>query len=501
MPSIEAAAWFSAPTFANPRLIRTVDHFAEGPVARISREYFELMGPRMSAGRIFLRDDEKAATQPIVLGEALASRLFAPGVNPLGGRVFVDSTPYVVVGVLSRYADFPQQHSGFMSFTSNPSGGWVLGKEAAREMFTRVVRVRPGATREMLERDLAIVAERIAIGAGEPPKASAFRVGGTTPEQIQVQGLHLALIMAVVAVLLVACANVANMQLARGIGRGRELALRAALGASRQKLIQHLLVESVVLAAAGLVLGLVLTYWFGLALRASMPPAVGKYIVEPTYSWRVFVFAMLATVTCILLVGLAPAVRVSTVDPNSMLKSGAGTGATRRSRRQYGVLVIVEIGFALALLCACGVSIQAALRTSASVRRAGYDPTPLAVGYTTTVIPKGEQRALPEVFASALNEIHGIDGVVNAAVSMIGSFDNLACRARRLQRKAGTRRFRATAIEGCPRRTCGRWASRSSWGAISATGSVTLLPPSSTSTPRRSLAECQSGRRVDQVRR
>src|SRR3569833_1000337 len=247
-PSIEAVAWFSGPTFANPQLIRSGEHFAEGPVARISREYFELMGPRMVAGRIFVRDDETAATQPIVLGEALATQLFAPGVNPLGGRVFVDSVPYVVVGVLSRYADFPQQHSGFVSFTSNPSGGWILGKAAPREMFTRVLRVRPGVTRERLERDLATVAERIAIGTGESPKETAFRVGGTTAEQLQIEGFHLALLMAVVAVLLVACANVANMQLARGIGRSRELALRAALGANRRRLVEHLLVESVVQA-------------------------------------------------------------------------------------------------------------------------------------------------------------------------------------------------------------------------------------------------------------
>jgi putative ABC transport system permease protein len=422
-PSIEAVAWYNGGTFISPRPLRAYDQFAEAPVAIISRQYFELMAPKLVAGRIFARGDEEAETPPMVLGEALASRLFAPGINPLGGRVFVDSTPYIVVGVLSRYADFPQQHSGFVSFASNPSGGWILGKPAARGMFTRVVRVRPGVTRAILERDLANVADRISVLAGEP-NSSAFRVGGTTGEQVQVQGVHLALIMAVVAVLLVACANVANMQLARGIGRSRELALRAALGADRKRLISHLLRESVVLTGAGLMLGLILTYWFGVALRASIPPAVGRYIVEPVYSWRVFAFALLATIVCIVLIGLAPAIRVSAVDPNSMLKSGAGTGATRRNRRQYALLIVVEMGIALALVCACGVSIQAALRTNAATYRQGYDPTPLAVGYLSADVRRGDRTPLPHAFARMLDRIRAINGVTSAAVSMSAGFVN-----------------------------------------------------------------------------
>jgi putative ABC transport system permease protein len=421
VPSIESVAWYDGATFFTPRVIRADDQFAEAPVASVGREYFELMGPKLIAGRIFVRGDENAATQPMVVGEALASRLFGPGINPLGGRVVVDSSPYVIIGVISRYADFPQQHGGFASFASNPSGGWILGKPTARGMFTRVIRVKPGVTRAMLERDLATVADRISILADEP-SSSAFRVGGTTAEQVQIQGLHLALIGAVLAVLLIACANVANMQLARGIGRSRELALRAALGANRNKLIAHLMLESVVLAAGGLLLGLVLTYWCGVALRASIPPAVAGFIVEPKFSWRVLVFAMLATITCILLVGLLPAVRVSSVDPNSMLKSGAGTGATRKNRRQYAYLVVVEIGIALALLCACGVAIQSALRTASS--RQGFDPTPLAVGYQSSDIRRGERVPVPQLFASIVDRLRAVKGVADAAVSTVSSFDN-----------------------------------------------------------------------------
>jgi putative ABC transport system permease protein len=420
-PSIESVAWYNPGNFMAGRLLRAGNQFAEAPVAQASREYFELMGPRLVAGRLFVRGDEDATTPPILLGEALASRLFPSGTDPLGKRVVVDSTAYVVIGVLSRYADFPQQRTGLISFTSNASGGWVLGKPGAREMYLRVVRVRPGVTKAMLERDLDFVATRIGAIVGEVP---AFRLGGTTADQLQIQSVHVSLVMAVVAVLLVACANVANMQLARGIGRGRELALRAALGATRRRLVSHLLLESVVLAGVGLVLGLVLTYWFGVALRASIPPAVGRYIVEPTYSWRVFVFAMSATVACIVLVGLAPAIRVSSVDPNSMLKTGAGTGATRRNRRQYAFLVVVEVGLALALLCACGVSIQAALRTNSATARQGYDPGPLVTGFLASGLRRGDSAPLPQVFARMLDRVRAIDGVSDAAVSVTSGFAN-----------------------------------------------------------------------------
>ena len=129
--------------------------------------------------------------------------------------------------------------------------------------------------------------------------------------QFRIWGFHYALIGAVVAVLLVACANLANLQLARGIGRSRELALRAALGATRRDIITQLVIESAVLAGAGLIVGLVTTFWSMSLLASRIPPRVAMYITAPQTSWRVFAFAMFASVVCVMLVGLLPALRVS----------------------------------------------------------------------------------------------------------------------------------------------------------------------------------------------
>jgi putative ABC transport system permease protein len=423
-PSIESVGWFDTPSFRLAKMIRSDDeHLAEAPVGVISREYFEVMDPRVIAGRVFVAGDENAETKPIVLGEELASRMFAPGTNPLGRRIYVKDEPYVVIGVLSRYADFPQQHTGFVEYNRVPSSGWVLGEPRTGGMFTRVLRVRPGVDRRQLERELDVVAARIATAAGENPRDDAFRLGGTTQEQVHVAGLQLALVTAVLGVLLVACANVANMQLARGIGRGRELALRSALGANRRQIVVHLLMESVVLASGGLALGLVLTYWFGLALHASIPPAIGNFIVEPKFSWRVLAFALAATVACIVIVGLAPAIRVSRVDPNEMLKGGAGTGASRKNRRQYAYLVVVEIGLALSLLCASAVTIQSALRMN-DPTIGGYDPKPLASGIVRLPVKPGEQMSRPQMFDRVLNVVEGLPGVVSAAVKTGAGFAN-----------------------------------------------------------------------------
>jgi putative ABC transport system permease protein len=211
------------------------------------------------------------------------------------------------------------------------------------------------------------------------------------------------------------------MQLARGITRRRELALRTALGATRARIVKHLLTEAVLLALAGLAVGVALTLWGAAALRAAIPPSVGSYIVEPQLSWRVFVFALIATIACIVLVGLVPAIHVSRVDPNEMLKSGAGTGATRKHRRQYGYLVAVEIALALALLTGASLMVRSTLRLS--LNTFAYDPTPLIGGVMDAGLrPTGiERRPASEVFQAAAARALLVPGVEAAAAFTFGS--------------------------------------------------------------------------------
>jgi predicted permease len=177
--------------------------------------------------------------------------------------------------------------------------------------------------------------------------------------------------------------------------------------------------ESIILGVSGLAVGLVLTFWGVHALHASIPPSVGKYIVEPQISWRVLVFAMAALLVCLFLVGLAPAVSISRTDPNELLKSGAGTGATKPNRRLYGVLVGVEIALALAL-CSIATATVHTWMIVAARSTYGYDPRPLSTGQIAPKVVAGSVVRYSDLLQSISARIAAIPGVTSAATAMTG---------------------------------------------------------------------------------
>jgi putative ABC transport system permease protein len=386
-------------------LIEHGANVVEGSIDGVGENYFDVIGPRVLAGRTFVQADADPASSPIVLGEVAAERLFSKGQSPVGATITVDGAPHVVIGVVSAESDFP--HSKTL--------GWSIAPYQNRSAYVRLIRLRAGATPQDAERELAVISARIAAVSGESTRDVAFRFHKAADPEFQVRPLHYALVLAVCAVLLVACANLANLQLARGIGRRRDLALRAALGATRGRIVRHLLTESVLLAAAGLGLGLLFTYLGGRLLAASIPPSMGNYVMQPHMSWRVLVFALLATVICLVLIGLAPAVYVSRADPNELLKTGAGTGATKRNRRRYGLLVGVEIAFALALSSAAALSVRQAL--AANRTTVGYDPSHMVQGYIASTARARVVMLYSDVLQSLANRVKAVHGVIEATAS------------------------------------------------------------------------------------
>jgi putative ABC transport system permease protein len=382
-------------------------HFSEGVVQGVAWNYFDVLGARPLAGRTFISSDETPDPSAIVIGETVASQLFPNGDSPIGATITINHQPRVVVGVVSDFTRLPGELAV----------AWQVAPRKLRGgLFQRLIRLRPGATRADAERELSTVSARIAIAAGENPKDDVLRFHQAADPEFQLRPMHRGLIYAVAAILLVACANLANIQLARGIGRRRELALRSALGASRSRIITHLMGESIILGVAGLALGLVLTYWGARSLHASIPPTVGKYIVEPQMSWRVLVFAIVALLFCLFAVGLAPAISISRTDPNELLKSGAGTGATKRNRRRYALLVGVEIALSLALCCIATATVHTWMfykgRTSV-----GYDPRMLSTGSLTVQVPPGSAVRYSELLQTMAARISAIPGVTGAATA------------------------------------------------------------------------------------
>jgi len=382
---------------------RGTSNFYEGDVSGVAENYFDVLGTKALAGRTFIPDDERAGTAALVISDELAKRLFPDGQSPIGARIDVNSNPAQVVGVVSHLANLPLQHDM----------AWSVAPIAPRGGMVRILRLRAGATRAQAEQELGLVSNKISVMAGEAPTANAFRFHAAANPDFQVRGFQWALAASVLSVLLVACANLANLQLARGLGRRRELALRSALGATRRRLVIHLLGESTVLALGGLIAGAVLSVWAGHALTAMIPPSMGQFVIRPQMSWRVAAIALAATITCLVLVGLAPAIHVSRADPSDLLKSGAGTGATRRNRRLYGVLVAVEIALALALACGASLEVHAALRVRDL--RLGYDPGGLARGTLMVKRDSGSIVRYSEILQSMTARLHRIPGVAEGA--------------------------------------------------------------------------------------
>jgi putative ABC transport system permease protein len=364
-------------------MIEHGSRYHEGRVIAVRPNYFAVLGVGARDGRVFGSADTTAGAASAVISARLAEKLFPAGTSPVGRSIVFEGEVFGVVGVVPNNAE-----------ACRCVAAWTVPPaHQVRSLPLNVLRLRAGVSTPLLERGLGVLAARLALAAGDPPTEARFALHPLVSKQFEFRRFHYALAAAVVAVLLVACFNLANMQVARGISRARELAVRVALGASRLDLVTQLFVESALLAVAGLICGLLLTVWGVGLVAAAIPQSVGSYIVEPQISWRVLVFAVAASVLCLLIVGFVPAIRVSRVDPNDLLKSGAGTGAHKRNQRRYAVLVVAQLGLALALLSGAALVTRQAWRIGQV--RFGFDPKPLATAWRYFERPQGEGATFP----------------------------------------------------------------------------------------------------------
>jgi len=382
--------------------------YAKATVASVAPNYFDVVGARVLHGRGITESDVNGATQPVVITQALERTLFEDGESAIGKLVDIDGTPSPIVGVITNAAHLPERYADVYR---PPAPGTVLSS-----LPSNVVRLRKDVSPDLADQQLRVLSARMAAVMGVPAKTVWFQLTPMKVAQFHFSGFHFALIGSVIAVLLVACANLANLQLARGIGRSRELALRAALGASRRDIIIQLMIESAMLAGAGLVLGLLATFWGMSLLDSNIPPRVASYLTAPQTSWRVFAFAVVACVVCVLIVGLLPAIRVSRVDPNELLKSGAGTGATKKARKQYGIMVVAEIGLSLVLLSGASIVVRSALKLD--TLRFPVDIKPLSTAWLSWVVPRDTVVNRTAIANDIVSRVRSLPDVADAAFVM-----------------------------------------------------------------------------------
>jgi putative ABC transport system permease protein len=340
--------------------------------ASVSANLFPMLETQPATGRVFTAAEQQERV--VVLSDGFWRRRFAGNPNVINQNITLDNETYTVIGVMPPAFQFP--HPSFTSFSGGePADIWVpltytqeqVAKRGGPYFLNVLGRLAPGVTLEQARSHMNALArqfERELPGyRGPNGQDGGWRITVTPLQEEIVGGSRRALLVLLFAVgllLLIACANVANLLLMRSAKRHKELAIRAALGASRWTLVRQLLVEGLVLASLAAVLGLVFVNW-GIDLLAALGPSIVPRAQEVSIDARVFGFMTLAVVLISVGFGLVAARPVSKLDLQESLKTTRQAGGTR-ARQWSNVLVVAEVSLAVLLLVGSGLLVKSLLR-------------------------------------------------------------------------------------------------------------------------------------------
>ena len=382
---------------------------------RVSADFFRVLGVHPALGRDFTAEEDSPGGEPVViLTDSLWRRRFGGDPQLLGKPVAINARDFTVVGVMPPGFRYGEHIDLLVPMRTNPAS-----REAGHN-YTVLGRIKPGVSPQQAAADMSIVFEKFKEAF---PQMLWRQEQGIRVEPYlenltwDARPLLLIILGAVGFVLLIACANVANLLLVQAAGRASEMAIRQALGAGWWRIARQLLTEGVLLALLGGLGGLALASWGTDALVSLIPKELIPRTDEISFDWRVLAFAMTASVLTGLIFALAPAIKASRVDVNHALKQGGGKGAIGDDRGlMRKALVVSELALALILLVGAGLLI----RTFLGLRRIdpGFDPRNVL---TFEVAPNGQQYNTTakhvDYTKRALERLKAIPGVESAAVT------------------------------------------------------------------------------------
>jgi predicted permease len=387
----------------------------------VSASFFSLLGVNPILGRNFSPAEDQLGGPPaVILSGGFWKTKFGSSPAIIGKALNLDGTDYTVVGVIPENFYFCCSSTYFrLSDVYVPIGASknpLVHDRRVTPSIWAVGRMKQGVTLAKARADMDGVARSLAAAYPDIDKDSGIMA--TPLEQVMVRDIRpflLVLLAAVGFVLLIACVNVANLLLARSTGRGREFAIRAALGASQNRVIRQLLTESVLLAMAGGALGLLFASWGTRAALAALPsalPRANDVRLDP----RVLLFTLIISLFAGILFGLAPAIRTSQPDLHETLKEG-GRGATGTRYRTQNIFVVVEMALAVVLLIGTGLT----LRTLVSLWSVnpGFDShnvLSFSVGFPPS-LASADANAIRATLRQFTDKIAAVPGVSAVSVS------------------------------------------------------------------------------------
>jgi putative ABC transport system permease protein len=393
--------------------------------ARVSPSLFPMLGVQAQLGRTFLdEEDRPGRDQVVILNHELWKRRFAGDPHVIGRKIPLDGHPYEIVGVLPRGFHFPKLNQLYaMTIAEERPEIWkpfALRDDELEALgdfnYACIGRLRRGVQPAQALSELNVVQSHIASQSGEKIELRAALV----PLQDQITGrsrtgLQL-LLAAVSAVLLIGCVNIANLLLARGTARRREIAIRTALGAGRGRLVGQMLVESLVLAGMGGAAGVALAFEAIRAIVAYAPVDLPR-TDEVHLDARVLLFTMILSIFTGVLFGLFPAWRATRGDPQEAMKSGSRSAtAGRGSGRLRSLLVALEVGLSVMCLIAGGLLLHSFVNLLHVDR--GFDAERIVT--VELNLPKSHYADLPEsasFLRALLEQVESLPGVTSAGVS------------------------------------------------------------------------------------
>lgn len=328
--------------------------------SRVAPNFFDVLDVRPRLGRVF-RPDEPVSQNTVVVSDALWRSRFRDRSTIGDATITLGDRTYSVIGVMPpNFGKDPAAIDAWLPFPTagamhEPFFGWLT------------IRAAPGLSAATLRAPLKSVARTVSKEFATGGPEISFVAWPLRPDPLRLSNYHDAMIGAAVGILIIACANVSALMLARGLSRRRDSALRLSLGATRAVLVRDVFAEVSILTALGCAAGLLAAVWGFSALAAATPPEMAWLgLTEPSWSWRVFAGAFAAALLAAVFAGVLPALQAAHTDPAEPLKESSGT-TTGRSRTRFRVLVVAELALSMVLL------VGASLIVKATYRIAHYD--------------------------------------------------------------------------------------------------------------------------------